>query len=213
MIDIVIVGAGGFGRELLPFLDLCFSPQTHRLKGFLAQNASELDNYDVAAPVLGDPEQYTPEPQDRFLLAIGNMKVRKRVVEALTAKGGEFLTLVHPTAVVAPTAIIGVGAVIYPLTVVSNCAHVGDYAHLSTYASLGHDARTGKYCLLAPYATLNGFCILEDEVYLSTHSTVVPGRRVGQASVVSANSAVMRDVPPHSFVFGVPGKVMPRLGA
>ncbi len=206
MLDIVIIGAGGFGRELYEMLWRCLAPDTHRFKGFLAKDPHELAGYGVEAPILDHPDRYQPQPADRFLLAIGDMDVRRRIVETLVQKGGQFLTLIHPTSVIASTAHIGTGAVIYPYAIVMNQAFVDDFVHLSNYASVGHDARVGKYSLMAPYATLNGFAVIEDEVYMSTHSTVAPEKRVGRKSKVSANSAVMQDVPANSLVYGVPGK-------
>ena len=112
---------------------------------------------------------------------------------------------------IASTAQIGEGAVIYPFAIVSNCSNLTGFVHLNYFSSVGHDCKLGEYCLLAPYATLNGFVQLEDDVYVSTHATVAPGRTVGQHSKISANSAAMRDVPPRSFVYGVPGKQTRRM--
>ena len=206
MHDIVIIGAGGFGRELNDLLWDCLSPEQYRLKGFLAKNPNELDGYDINASILDHPDHYQPQPNDRFLLAIGDMDVRPRIVETLLKKNGQFLTFVHPSAIISKTAHIGLGAVIYPYAVVMNRAVIEDYVHLSIFASVGHDAQAGRYSLIAPYATLNGFSRIEDEVYLSTHSTVAPEKHVGRRSKVSANSAVMQDVPANSLVYGVPGK-------
>ena len=77
---------------------------------------------------------------------------------------------------------------------------------MNIYSSCGHDSKIGKYCILSPYAAVTGFSILEDEVFLGTHSTVIPGKKVGYRLKVSANSVVMRDVPSNKIVFGVPGK-------
>jgi sugar O-acyltransferase (sialic acid O-acetyltransferase NeuD family) len=206
MQDIVIIGAGGFGRELHEMLWDCLSPEQYRFKGFLAKDPDELAGYEVDAPILDHPDSYQPRANDRLLLAIGDMDVRRRIVETLTSRGGEFLTLIHPTSIVAKTAEVGRGAIIYPFTIVMNGAVVEDYVHLSIYASVGHDARVGKYSLMAPYATLNGFSVIEEEVYMSTHSTVAPEKRVGRRSKISANSAVMQDVPALSLVHGVPGR-------
>lgn len=206
MHDIVIIGAGGFGRELHEMLWDCFPHAQYRFKGFLAKDPDELSGFAVEGPILDHPDHYRPEAEDRFLLAIGDMDVRRRIVETLVDRGAQFLTLIHPTSVVAKTARIGTGVVLYPFTVVMNRGFVDDYVHLSIYASVGHDARVGKYSLMAPYATLNGFSVLDEEVYMSTHSTVAPEKHVGHRSKVSANSAVMQDVPASSLVHGVPGR-------
>ncbi len=210
--DLIIVGAGGFGRELLEMLADVFPVERFHFKGFLARDASDLRSHGIEADVLGDPEDYQPTSNDRFLLAIGDIDARRRTVESIQSRGGQFVSFVHPLARVAATATIGPGAVIYPFAVVSNQSSLADYVHLNYYASVGHDCRVGRYCLLAPYGTLNGCVTLEDEVYISTHGTVAPGRTMHYRSKLSANSACMRDAAANSLVFGVPGKQVPRLG-
>ena len=209
MLDLIIIGAGGFGHELHAMLWDVFTSKSHRFKGFLA------DQTDPRAtrlgPILATPEAYEPAETDRILLAIGDMEARRRISESLAQRGGQFASYIHPTAFIVRTATIGVGAVIYPYATVSNEAQLDNHVHLNYYASVGHNAKVGCCCLLAPYATLNGFSVLEEDVYVSTHATVVVGQRVGARSKISANSAVMRDVPTDSMVFGVPGRVTKRM--
>jgi serine acetyltransferase len=64
---------------------------------------------------------------------------------------------------------------------------------------------------LAPYGTLNGFVQLDDEVYISTHGTVAPGKRLGRRCKLSANSACMQDADEGMLIFGVPGRQVRRL--
>ncbi len=212
MFDLIIVGAGGFGRELFAMLGDVFSSDEYRFKGFLAQEEPRaLEKWQIHHPVLAAPEDYEPEPDDRFLLAIGAMNARQATTAAIQSKGGEFISFIHPQAFVASTAEIGAGAVIYPFATVSNSAKLGPNVHLNYYASVGHDCQVGPLCLLAPYATLNGFVTLEDQVYISTHGTVAPGCTMKRNSKLSANSACMRDAAESMFVFGVPGRQVPRM--
>lgn len=212
MFDLIIVGAGGFGRELFSMLWDVFSHRQCRFKGFLAQDDEKaMEKWHIHYPVITSPENYDPEPNDRFLLAIGAMDARHATTTSLEAKGGEFVSFIHPRAFVSPTAEIGLGAVIYPFATVSNSAQLDTNVHLNYYASVGHDCQVGKHCLLAPYATLNGFVTLEDQVYISTHGTVAPGCTMRRRSKLSANSACMRDAAESTFVFGVPGRQVPRM--
>ena len=211
MLDIVIIGAGGFGREIRNLLFECLDPTAYQFKGYLGKDMGVEADPDVARLVLGDPESYQPLANDRFVLAIGDMGARRRTVESLDSRGAQFVNLIHPRACVADTAKLGRGIVLYPFSVVSNEAELADFVKLNYFASVGHNTVVGRYCLLAPYATVNGYSVLEDDVYLSTHSTVAPVVRVGAQSKVSANSAVMKDTPARSFVFGVPGQCIRRL--
>ncbi len=206
MLDLVIVGAGGFGREMYHWARDCFSADQYRIKGFLSAKANDLEGFEIQSPILGDPLQYAPQPNERFLFAIGLIDVKRRLIDALVAKGAQFERLVHPTAVVCGTAKLGTGVVICPFATVSDSVHIDDFAMLNFYASCGHDAHVGAYSVLCPYATLNGFAVIEEEVFMGTHSTVTPSRRVGHHSKISANSLVSQNTQPHTLVYGVPGQ-------
>lgn len=203
--DIVIVGAGGFAREVYCWAKNTFSQESHRFKGFLAKSGDNLQG--LALPVLGDEESYEIAKNDHFLLAIGRMDIKRNVVSRLKEKGAQFLTLIHPTALIADTASIGEGVVICPFVTVCDHAILEDFVMMNLYASCGHDARIGRFSVLSPYATVNGAAIVGEEAFLGSHSTVALCRKVGRKAKVSANSAVMNDAPDGAFVFGVPGEM------
>jgi len=208
MYNIVIVGAGGFGREVYLWAKDSFSKDQYRIKGFLDDNVKTLDGYNVEIGVIGSIDKYEIKEKDRFVIGIGTLEIKKQIVEKLIIRGAQFINLIHPTAVIADTAVIGRGNVIAPFVLISNCAKLNDFVVLNVYSLCGHDTRIGKYCTLSPYAAAAGFVVLEDEVYLGTHATVAPGKKVGYKSKISANSVVMRDVATNKIVFGVPGKAI-----
>ena len=208
MYDIIIIGAGGFGREVYLWAKDSFSKDQYRIKGFLDDNPRILDNYDMDVGIIGNLNSYDIKNQDRFLFAIGDIDVKKRLIIKMKKRGAKFLTLVHPTVIMANTTKIGEGVIICPFCLVSDNVLLEDFVMMNVYSSCGHDAKVGSYSILSPYATLNGFVILEDEVFLGTHTTVIPYKKVGYKSKISANSVVMRDVATNKIVFGVPGKAI-----
>lgn len=210
MLDIIIVGAGGFGREVYHWTKDAFPKDEYRVKGFLDDSPDPLTGFGMDVGILGSlnsaQKAYRIQKRDRFVFAIGDIDSKKQAISTLKKRGAQFLTLIHPTTAIASTAKIGEGVIICPFVTVSDHARVEDFAMLNFYASCGHDSIVGKYGILSPYATLNGFAVLEDEVFMGTHSTVTAKVRIGRGSKISANSVAMRDAPPHSFVYGVPGK-------
>ena len=206
---ILVVGAGGFGREVLQWARAAWPGRMARIGGFLSDDPSRLAGHDSSLTIIASPESFIPEPGDALLLAIGIPAVRRRVAEALQLRGATFLTLIHPTAIVAPTAEIGEGSILCPYSIVSDSARVGRCALLNYHASLGHDASVGEYAVLSPYATLGGHACIGDDVFLGMHASVGPGRRIGARSKVSANSCALADAPADSIVYGVPGRVGP----
>lgn len=208
---ILIVGAGGFGREVRHWIRDAWPGLTDRVAGFLSADPRILDGHDCPLPVLGDPDLFEPEPGDAFVLAIGIPGTRRRVAESLAAHGGSFLTLVHPTAVVAPTASLGPGTIVCPAAIVSDAVVLGRHVIVNYHASLAHDCAADDYAVLSPYATLGGGARLAADVFLGLHASVGPGVSVGPRSKVSANSCALDDVPADSIVYGVPGRVAPLL--
>jgi acetyltransferase-like isoleucine patch superfamily enzyme len=50
--------------------------------------------------------------------------------------------------------------------------------------------------------------IVEDDVWIGVGSIITDGVRIGRGSVVAAGAVVTNNVPPHSVVAGVPGRVV-----
>lgn len=208
---IIIVGAGGFGREVLQWARHAWPSRAQKIVGFLSDDPHALDGHRPTLPILGSPDAFEPRPSDGLVLAIGIRGVRREVAERLAARGARFLTMVHPTAIVADTAVIGPGSVICPYAVVSDAVRLGRCVLVNYHASLGHDAAAGDYAVLSPYATLGGYAAVGADVFLGLHAAVGPSVRVGSGSVVAANSCALSDVSEGRIVHGVPGAVGPLL--
>jgi sugar O-acyltransferase (sialic acid O-acetyltransferase NeuD family) len=206
MYPLLIVGAGGFGREVHKWATDALVPGGAEIKGFLDDDPRALDGYPDMPPVLGSTGRYSPASGEQLILAVGDVRARRHLAESLSALGGVFKTLIHPTAVVSPTARIGRGAIICPFAVVSDAAVLHDFVIMNCFSMCAHDAVAGSYAVLSPYAAVNGFSVLEEDVFLGTHATVAPAKRVGRGSKVSAGAAVMYDLPPGSLAVGVPAQ-------
>ncbi len=54
--------------------------------------------------------------------------------------------------------------------------------------------------------------VIEDDVWVGTHSVILPGVKIGRGAVVSANSVVARDIEPYCVAAGVPARVFAKRG-
>jgi sugar O-acyltransferase (sialic acid O-acetyltransferase NeuD family) len=207
--DIIIVGAGGLGREVLQYVLESVDLRTHRIKGFLDDFRVQLEPESLGFSVLGTTAGYQPAPDDRFVLAVGEPRQRMILGERLTGNGAHFLTVIHPLAHVAKTAELGAGCIVAPFVTIGACATLGNHVSITYYASIGHDAKVGDYCSLSPYSAANGGTVLEACVFLGTHAAVNPLKRVGHGSKVAAGAVVYHDVPPDSLAAGNPARCIP----
>ena len=109
---------------------------------------------------------------------------------------------------------------------------IGDHALISTHVTMNLDGPvtieeqvtigpfvriyTGSHrmgdeswrCL--PEVTGEGV-VVERGAWIAVGATLLPGVRVGRGAVVAAGSVVTKDVPPNSFVAGVPASVVRQL--
>lgn len=204
---LLIIGAGGFGRELLSWAN--HVPPTQRdwqVGGFLDSNPTALQGFHIALPILDDPETYAPAPNDVFVCAIGEPKTRLRVCRGLEERGADFVTLIHPTAVIGNECHFGKGCIFCPGAVVTVNVSLGDFVILNVHATVGHDVAIGAGCTLSAHADVTGAARLEDGVFLGSHAVILPNAVVGAYAVVGAGSVVMRRVMPGSTVIGVPAR-------
>ncbi len=123
---LVIVGAGGFGREVLQWARDSWPDHAARIAGFLSDDPKRLDGFSTGLSILGPVASYEKLPGDYLLLGIGVAYSRRMVAESLMARGAEFVTLVHPTAVVAESARMGRGSIVCPGAIVSDSATLGE---------------------------------------------------------------------------------------
>lgn len=201
---IIIAGAGGFGREVLSYIkDLQQAGTACAVKGFIDDNLHALDGRSIAEKILGAIDDYEVQHEDRFVIAVGDCRVRKDIRRRLSAKGAPFFTVIHPLSYIAPRVQLGSGSILCPFTSIGPDAVIGENVVLNTYASCGHDSRIADFCVLSPYAVTNGGVSLDEGVFLGTHAVVAPGKRVGAWSKISAGSVAMRDIEAGSLAAGI----------
>lgn len=208
--NVIIVGAGGFGREVLQYVREAFTnaPQV-TVKGFLDDDPASLNGFELPYSVLGDTTSYKPQTDDRFVIAVGDPQTRAALAQRLAARGAAFLSLVHPKAYVSGTASLGVGCIVAPFATIGAHATLGDHSVLTFYASVGHDAVVGCCCALSPHAVTNGGSRIGDRVFIGSHAVINPLQSVADDAKIAAGAVVYRPVPAHSLAAGNPAKSRP----
>ena len=84
---------------------------------------------------------------------------------------------------------------------------IGDDNFFMANAHVAHNCQVGSNVILANLATLAGYCVIEDEAFLSGMIVVHQFTRVGKLAIISGVSAVNKDVPPYMLCAGRPAVV------
>jgi len=137
---------------------------------------------------------------------VTNNALHAAIHERLSGMGFEFLTIVHPAAVVAAAATIGAGSVVLARSVINPGAVLGRNTIINTGAIVEHDCEVGEHSHVAPGAVLLGNVTVGKRCLIGANAVVKQGITVGDLATVGAGAVVAQDVPAGMSVVGVPAK-------
>jgi sugar O-acyltransferase (sialic acid O-acetyltransferase NeuD family) len=204
---LVIVGAGGFGREVLAWARQ--SVQFERdweIKGFIDDNAAALAGKNTPAPWLGPIADHQPANDEVFVCALGTPAVKRRVGELLRSRGARFGQVVHRTVVLGDNVALGDGVILCPYTVVSANNRLGVCVAINFHSTVDHDTNVGDWSQVNCHCDLTGGVQIGREVFIGSSVSIIPNVTVGDGAYVGVGSVVLRDVPAGAKVFGVPAR-------
>ena len=202
-----IIGAGGYGREILEYAaDAAVDGWDFEVVGFFDDRSDARDGFGDEHPVLGSIADIEGSDLDHFVVALGEPRLRRSAARRLEAWGKTLTSVVHPTAYVSRTARVGPGAVLCPFTLVGAHSTVGRNISVNVYGSIGHDSVIGDDCVVSPYVAVTGTVRIGDACFFGTHATLAPGIEVGAFTKVMAGSFVHRSAPAGSLLAGSPAK-------
>ena len=88
------------------------------------------------------------------------------------------------------------------------------YINAKYGVTIRENVQVGSHCSIYSLSTIDdqkGSVILENGCRIGTHSTILPGVRIGENSIVGAHSLVINDIAPNTLAFGIPAKVIRKL--
>ena len=193
---IVIVGAGGFGREVAWIVERINAVKpTFELLGFCDSAVEKSEGICGAYPLLGPVEKMKARfGVVGFFCALGNNRIRQSVLAATRAAGHVPVTVLDPTAVIAPGAELGVGSYVGIGSVVSVGTRIGEGVLVNHHVCVGHDVVIGDFAQVCPGVRVSGGCVLGAGALLGSNACTIPGVRVGSWATVGAGSAAFLDV-------------------
>jgi sugar O-acyltransferase (sialic acid O-acetyltransferase NeuD family) len=209
-LPLVIIGAGGFGREVLDVIEGVEPSLQHRFIGFLDDIEPDREVLSRRGAEWIGVVARAVEFDAEYLIGIGDSQVRHDIDVQLVTAGRASATLVHAAATIASDVELGSGSVITAGSRLTTNIRVGRHFHLNLNATVGHDCVIGDYVTVNPAATISGNVVLEDRVNVGTGANVLPGVHVGAGATVGAGAVVVRDVPPGDTVVGVPARPVGR---
>lgn len=202
---LLIWGAGGHGKVVL---DIARGMGRFDNIAFLDDDAERAGFTFCDCPLIGRPEELQSFAGSAFIVAIGDNRTRARCFRNALENGLVATALVHPSAVISPSASVGRGTVVMPGVIINAGAVIGENCIINSGAIVEHDCRIDAHVHISPRAVLGGGVSIGPLAHIGIGAVVLPGASVGRESIVGAGAVVLKEVPSHFTVAGVPARAL-----
>ncbi|GAA1915969.1 acetyltransferase [Nocardioides lentus] len=210
---LLVVGAGGFGRETIDvadaMTDVAGAPRWE-VVGVADDSPSELNLARLATrgiTYLGTLDKALASVKGaQYVIGIGSPSVRRGIAGRLDSAGWSAATLVHPAATLGSEVDLGPGTVVCAGARLTTNIRLGRHVHVNPNATVGHDTTLGDFVSLNPSASISGDCVIESDALVGVQGVVLNRLRVRAGALVGAAACVTTDVAAATTVVGVPAR-------
>lgn len=209
MKELVIIGAGGMGREIYYTAINSLGYGTEfTVKGFIDDDVNVLNGFNGYPPMLGTISGYEVQENDVFACSIGSVEDKVKVCEMIKAKGGRFQTLIHKNSTIKLNTKIGDGTIIDSYAIISCDTEIGENCLIQQAAIIGHDVKIGDYCRLDCQSFFVGAVRVGNRCTVHTSAVLNHKVVVEDDATIGACSFVVKKVKQGTTVFGNPAKML-----
>lgn len=208
---VVIIGAGGFAREVLDVLEACNQEKpSYDVLGYIVEAPyGSPGTFINGLPILGGFDWLQEHKEKVYVICgVGTPQSRRRLILQAKGIGCRFFRTVHPSAVLTRWIEMGDGVVITAGCILTNQIRIGDHVHVNLACTIGHDSVLEDYVTLAPGVHVSGNVTLEEGCYVGTGVSIIEKIHVGSWSIIGSGSTIIENVSPNTTVVGIPGKTI-----
>jgi len=206
---IIIIGAGGFGREVSDLIKKIYRNKKFHLVGFIDDNKELWKKKFNDLEVLGGLDWIIKNKQKKinYVIAIGNSHIRKKIIKELSKEKINFITIIHPSTEISTSAQIGRGSIIQYGCFIGPDVKLGQFTHLNVNSIIGHDVVIDDFVTIYPNVDINGNCNVGELTNIGAGCITKQNLTIGKNCVIGAGTVLINNVPDKSLVVGVPGKI------
>lgn len=209
MKNIAIFGAGGFGREVKTIID-AINTQNSNTYNFIGFYDDGIEKGSVVNgfPVLGGVDDLNKIISNlELVIALGDSKVKKKIIKKIENELISFPTLIHPKASVSSDYVkLGKGCIICEGTIITCNITIGNFVIFNLMCTVGHDTVIEDFCAFMPAVNISGEVLIRESVYVGTGAKIINLLEIGENTIVGAGAIVSKSLPDNCTAIGIPAK-------
>lgn len=205
-----LIGAGGFGREVMPFACKMFCDNADVAFIETSPICLDINNYPLISEIDFLEANYSTKV---FNVAISDSRVRRKMEEKYSGIGYQPVSIIAPGVTVYDDVKIEDGAIICQNTIITSNVRIGKFFHLNINSYVAHDCIIGDFVTFAPNVACNGNVHIGNHAYIGTGAIIREGSKgaplyIGDGAIIGMGAVVTRDVPPNATVIGNPARLL-----
>jgi sugar O-acyltransferase (sialic acid O-acetyltransferase NeuD family) len=206
--DLVIVGAGGLGREMAFLVEqINLDRPSWNVLGFYDDakpSGLVIDNL----PILGNTRSLIADGREvSVLIAIANPLTRQSIVSRLANSSFLFPSFVHPNVnMTGSKNLIGSGSIVAAGCQLTVGIRIGAFVIINLSCTVGHDVKFGDFCSVMPGCNISGNVEIGERTLIGTGAQLLQGLHVSNDCIIGAGAVVRNSLRERGTYVGVPAK-------
>lgn len=207
MIDLIIIGAGGFAKSAIDSLD----QHSYSIKGFVDNYRNDKEH--LGYPILGRNLDDIKNPEDFFyFIAIGDNRKREFWYQEVKNRHLKFINIIDKSAIISDNAQIGNGCFVGKMVVINNTAVVGNNCIINTRALIEHGCKIGNHVNISTNTVLNGDVEIGNRSFIGSCSVINGQNKIGNNVIIGSGAVVTKNIDDNCTAVGIPAKVIKKDG-
>ena len=208
MKKLIIIGEGGFGKEVACWAKKCKEYNKEwLLEDYIDIGSEDKENsFQIEEIILSKIDKYIPVSDFVFSIAVQSPKLKLQIAESCLNKGLTFINLIHPTAIIGEDVSLGIGCILCPYVALTLKVKVGNFVVFNLFSYASYDSEIGDGCTINPHCGVMIGAKLGKGVFMGSSSIIFPRKSIGDYAFIGAGSVVLNNVKENEKVFGVPAR-------
>lgn len=203
MKKIIILGAGGFAREVIWLIEeINKKHQLFEILGVISNEEDEKINYKYLG---NDDVLKSYDCKDiGLVLAIGSVKIRRKIINKINQMKFDYPNIIANDCILGNHIKLGQGNIICSHTILTTDIMIGNFNIINLSCTIGHDVIMNDFNTINPGSNISGNVKIENLTEIGTGSKIIQGISIGKENILGAGCVVVKNTEPCSTYVGVP---------